>query len=200
MVRGLWCGTVRPTVRCSGRTRSAWTGLRHDEIHTVTPWHSLSSDQFAERAATLYAWLNAGHPFREGNGRVGRLVVHQLARRTPYTLDLNGPGVRPQLNDLLHVLADHLGCGESAALLRHSVVADLAGPVVEVLEQVVVDLLELAGVDPVRWWVEAELGLPGCGDDVFDAGELGGIADAETVPHDLGARPERVIPRHRSAR
>ena len=48
--------------------------------------HGLSRDRFAERLTHYYAEINAVHPFREGNGRVERAFLRQLAQDADHTL------------------------------------------------------------------------------------------------------------------
>ena len=43
----------------------------------------------AKGAAEVYAYLNLGHPFREGNGRPTKMFLNQLAEGTPYRLDFD---------------------------------------------------------------------------------------------------------------
>ncbi len=50
-------------------------------------WSAVTAEQFAERTATTYAYLNQGHPIREGNGRVSKLWMAQLAEQSPWRLD-----------------------------------------------------------------------------------------------------------------
>jgi len=55
-------------------------------------WHNnlsgLSADRFARGAAEHIADLNHIHPFREGNGRVVKFHLDQLAEQAGHTLDL----------------------------------------------------------------------------------------------------------------
>ncbi|WP_286955223.1 Fic/DOC family protein [Arsenicicoccus sp. UBA2120] len=52
-----------------------------------TDWGRLDRDTFAERAATVFAYLNQAHPFREGNGRTGKVFMEHVAERSRFTLD-----------------------------------------------------------------------------------------------------------------
>ena len=45
--------------------------------------------EFAERAADVMAWLNAIHPFREGNGRAQRMFMTELAKEAGHGLDFS---------------------------------------------------------------------------------------------------------------
>ncbi len=47
----------------------------------------LNKDAFSERAAYYLGEINALHPFREGNGRVQREYIHQVARRNGLEID-----------------------------------------------------------------------------------------------------------------
>ncbi len=49
----------------------------------------VDSDDIAERLAYYLGDLNSIHPFREGNGRVQRLFIAELARRAGYSLDFS---------------------------------------------------------------------------------------------------------------
>ncbi len=48
---------------------------------------SLSQDEFASEMGAVYAALNDLHPFREGNGRMTREFMTQLAEAVGYSLD-----------------------------------------------------------------------------------------------------------------
>ena len=50
----------------------------------------MNSDNIAEKLAYFLGDLNSIHPFREGNGRVQRLFITELARRAGYSLDFSG--------------------------------------------------------------------------------------------------------------
>ncbi|CUU91009.1 cell filamentation protein [Campylobacter hyointestinalis subsp. hyointestinalis] len=46
-------------------------------------------NHFAKDMANFMSDLNALHPFREGNGRIQRIFINQLAKNAGYKLDLN---------------------------------------------------------------------------------------------------------------
>ncbi|NDB00863.1 MAG: hypothetical protein EBY25_07995 [Betaproteobacteria bacterium] len=48
---------------------------------------NLQPKVISNRLAHYLSELNAIHPFREGNGRVQRLFISQLADKASYTLD-----------------------------------------------------------------------------------------------------------------
>ena len=50
----------------------------------------VNSDSITEKLAYFLGDLNSIHPFREGNGRVQRLFITELARRAGYSLDFSG--------------------------------------------------------------------------------------------------------------
>jgi len=56
---------------------------------TGTAWRELDRDQFGERAATVFAYLNQAHPFREGNGRTSKVFMEHVAERSRFTLDFS---------------------------------------------------------------------------------------------------------------
>ena len=60
------------------------------DVHRLveaTPWERLGRDDFGERAATVFAYLNQAHPFREGNGRTSKVFMEHVAARSSFTLD-----------------------------------------------------------------------------------------------------------------
>lgn len=52
-----------------------------------TDWGRLDRDRFGEQAATVFAYLNQAHPFREGNGRTSKVFMEHVAERSRFTLD-----------------------------------------------------------------------------------------------------------------
>jgi cell filamentation protein len=55
---------------------------------TRVDWAHTDRESFAVGMGTVYASLNAAHPFREGNGRTAKVMLSQLAERSPFALDL----------------------------------------------------------------------------------------------------------------
>jgi cell filamentation protein len=52
-------------------------------------WPNLSRDEFVQSMSEIYAYQNVGHPFREGNGTVGKILISQVAEQSPYRLDFD---------------------------------------------------------------------------------------------------------------
>ncbi|PPF91316.1 cell filamentation protein Fic [Clavibacter michiganensis] len=60
------------------------------DVHRLvgaTRWEGLGRDEFAERAATVFAYLNQAHPFREGNGRTSKVFMEHVAELSPFALE-----------------------------------------------------------------------------------------------------------------
>jgi cell filamentation protein len=56
-------------------------------IVAETPWDRVDDDQFCDRAARIYGWVNFAHCFREGNGRAARLLMSDIAGLAGRCLD-----------------------------------------------------------------------------------------------------------------
>lgn len=52
-------------------------------------WPRLDRMQFARAAAEVFAHINQAHPFREGNGRVGKLFMQHVSELSGFKLDYN---------------------------------------------------------------------------------------------------------------
>lgn len=64
--------------------------LREVEIAiAATNWHRVDRGALAYALANVYVTYNHAHPFREGNGRTGTLLLHQLTASTRFRLDLS---------------------------------------------------------------------------------------------------------------
>jgi cell filamentation protein len=73
-----FCNTERMTAEAN----KLFTKLKNDN------WLSnLSKDEFCDKAAEYYCEFNMIHPFREGNGRVQRLLFEHLSLAAGYDLD-----------------------------------------------------------------------------------------------------------------
>lgn len=60
------------------------------DVHRLvegTPWRRLDRDEFGERSATVFAYLNQAHPFREGNGRTSKVFMEHVAERSPFMFE-----------------------------------------------------------------------------------------------------------------
>ena len=88
-----WAGNIRTVDIIRGESR--FCNVRHIQTYADTVFSSLrdedylralSKKQFAARAAHYLSEINAIHPFREGNGRVQRLFMSQLAENAGFSL------------------------------------------------------------------------------------------------------------------
>jgi cell filamentation protein len=89
-----WAGEVR-TVDII-RAESRFCNVRQIQSYSSTVVGALAAENclvnlqpkvFSNRLAHYLSKINAIHPFREGNGRVQRLFISQLADKAGYTLD-----------------------------------------------------------------------------------------------------------------
>jgi len=89
-----WAGEVRTVDIIRGDSR--FCNVRHIQSYSNTVFSALAAEKylvnlepkvFANRLAYYLSEINAIHPFREGNGRVQRLFISQLAKQTGYSLD-----------------------------------------------------------------------------------------------------------------
>jgi len=62
-------------------------------------WLTMDRDQFAAKSAEVFAYVNQAHPFREGNGRTGKLFMQQVSELSPYRIDYSPAvsGVTPEI-------------------------------------------------------------------------------------------------------
>lgn len=90
-----WAGELRTVgiqkgPRAFAEVHDGEIGRYLDDVHrltTGTRWADLGRDEFAERAATVFAHLNQAHPFREGNGRTSKVFMEHVAEQSRFTLD-----------------------------------------------------------------------------------------------------------------
>ena len=89
-----WAGEVRTVDIIRGESR--FCNVRHIQSYSNTVFCALAAEKylvnlepkvFAHRLAHYLSEINAIHPFREGNGRVQRLFISQLAEHANYSLD-----------------------------------------------------------------------------------------------------------------
>lgn len=89
-----WAGELRTVDISKGGTRFCTCGRIVPEaeklfrgLAAINWLNSLSKDDFCEKLAEYYCEINMIHPFREGNGRVQRLLFEHLALSSGYELD-----------------------------------------------------------------------------------------------------------------
>lgn len=93
-----WAGQVRDVELAKGKPaeRSLFTFTEKIEsyaanvssdIRTANYFKGLPKEEWAEKMAKTYADINTLHPFREGNGRVTRVYMGELAKEAGYALD-----------------------------------------------------------------------------------------------------------------
>jgi cell filamentation protein len=89
-----WAGEVRSVDIIRGESR--FCNVRLIQSYSNTVFSAIAAEKylvnlepkvFANRLAHYLSEINAIHPFREGNGRVQRLFISQLAEHAGYTLD-----------------------------------------------------------------------------------------------------------------
>ena len=89
-----WAGEVRTVDIIRGDSR--FCNVRQIQSYSTTVFSALAAEKyllnleattFAKRLAHYLSEINAVHPFREGNGRVQRLFISQLAEYAGYSLD-----------------------------------------------------------------------------------------------------------------
>lgn len=89
-----WAGEIRSVDIIRGDSR--FCNVRQIQSYSNTVFSELASENyliglelkvFASQLAHYLSEINAIHPFREGNGRVQRLFISQLAEQSGYSLD-----------------------------------------------------------------------------------------------------------------
>lgn len=91
-----WAGEYRTTELRRGEHGFAWqssiaarmAGVRDATCAVVDAAAGYDAARLAYELARLYADYNQIHPFREGNGRAGALLLHGVAMRSGRMLDL----------------------------------------------------------------------------------------------------------------
>lgn len=93
-----WAGEYRTVELFKGVGRG-FAEVRSGEIErylgdvhrlvTRAAWSELDREQFGEQAATVFAYLNQAHPFREGNGRTSKVFMEHVAQLSRFTLDFS---------------------------------------------------------------------------------------------------------------
>lgn len=94
-----WAGEIRSVDIIRGGSR--FCNVRQIQSYSNTVFSDLVAENyfidlepkvFTNRLAHYFSEINAIHPFREGNGRVQRLFISQLAKQAGYTLDYSALG------------------------------------------------------------------------------------------------------------
>jgi len=94
-----WAGNIRTVDIVRGDSR--FCNMRHIQTYADKVFSSLKAEDhlmslskkhFATRSAHYLSEINAIHPFREGNGRVQRLFMSQLAEHAGYSLSYSALG------------------------------------------------------------------------------------------------------------
>jgi cell filamentation protein len=93
----VWAGRYRVTELRRGETAFGWQadiaarmGEITDRARRLVATPPADGPALAYRLSRLYADYNQVHPFREGNGRTGTLLLHTVAALCGYRLDLSG--------------------------------------------------------------------------------------------------------------
>lgn len=93
-----WAGEYRTVEMFKGvgrgfaEVRSGEVERYLGDVHRLVAsmvWRELDREAFGERAATVFAYLNQAHPFREGNGRTSKVFMEQVAEQSRFTLDFS---------------------------------------------------------------------------------------------------------------
>jgi cell filamentation protein len=91
-----WAGKIRSVDIIRGDSR--FCNVRQIQSYSNTVFSALAAEKylvnlepkaFVRRLAHFLSEINAIHPFREGNGRVQRLFISQLAEQAGYPLDFS---------------------------------------------------------------------------------------------------------------
>jgi cell filamentation protein len=91
-----WAGEIRSVDIIRGDSR--FCNVRQIRSYSNTLFSALAGEKyllnlepevFASRLAHYLSEINAIHPFREGNGRVQRLFISQVAKHAGYALDFS---------------------------------------------------------------------------------------------------------------
>lgn len=88
-----WAGGYRIINMAKGRSEFADLPLidlylrdAHQQI-TTQRWDQLDRADFAHGSATVYAYINQAHPFREGNGRAAKVFMEHVAEQSRFSLE-----------------------------------------------------------------------------------------------------------------
>lgn len=106
------------------------------QVARSVDWPATDEAGFAKGMAETYGWLNYAHPFREGNGRAGKVFLQHVAEQSPWqlnfgVLDVPAEPDAPSMKDLWNLT--------SALTIAQ---ADATGPNAKVMEAVFQNLAE----------------------------------------------------------
>ncbi len=89
-----WAGKLRTVDISKNSTRfCTWTRIEpeanklFEKLKTENLSQNLSKEEFCKKLAEYYCEINMIHPFREGNGRVQRLLFEQISLSAGYELN-----------------------------------------------------------------------------------------------------------------
>lgn len=91
-----WAGELRKTdiskgnIFCQHELIEINTEVLFNELKAENYLEGLDKDAIVKRLAYYLGDLNTIHPFREGNGRVQRLFIRELASRVGYLVNFDG--------------------------------------------------------------------------------------------------------------
>ena len=91
-----WAGELRKTdiskgnIFCQHELIEVNAKVLFNELKAENYLEKLDKDAIVKRLAYYLGDLNTIHPFREGNGRVQRLFIRELASRVDYLVNFNG--------------------------------------------------------------------------------------------------------------
>ena len=91
-----WAGELRKTdiskgnIFCQHELIEVNAEVLFNELKTENYLEGLDKDTITKRLAYYLGDLNTIHPFREGNGRVQRLFIRELASRVGYLVNFDG--------------------------------------------------------------------------------------------------------------
>lgn len=90
-----WAGKIRVvdiskgTMFCKCEYIEKTASMLFSELKSENYLKEMSINQIVKRLAYYMCEINAIHPFREGNGRVQRIFISQLARKNGYSLNFS---------------------------------------------------------------------------------------------------------------
>jgi len=89
-------------------------------------WATMDRHQFASTAAEVFAYVNQAHPFREGNGRAGKLFMQQVSELSQYKLEYS-----PELSGVTREMWNNASAMSRPDLGSYAPVPDTLIPIFE---------------------------------------------------------------------